>query len=141
MLNLWKTYELIECYKTLEGEYLTCSHCGRIITNIAIIESEGKKYNVWSGCVKKLLELDGSDYWKNKQIEKEVNDYFKICNLFSKAYKVKYWEWENPLGAIHYEQKDQKKTKVFSVNKFLKYKSDIWQSVWKKYSLNCLIRW
>lgn len=88
-LNLGKTYDLIETFEA--NDYSTCDHCWRVIRYICVIKSEdGKTYNVWRGCVKKLLELDGSDYWKNKEIQKKVNKYFSMLSDIKKAEKIVY---------------------------------------------------
>lgn len=137
-MNLWKIYNLTMCYQISEGDFKNCNHCWKLIKNIAVIESEGKNYEVWSQCVQKLLKLDGSDYWKNIEIEKQIRLYFSILSLLKKATKVKYGEYgDNSLWCIHYWQN---KTKIFKVNEFLKYKTDIWESVGDKYCLNDLIK-
>lgn len=89
IINLGKTYDLIDKYQLDEWNYAQCDHCGRPIKNICEIESEDKQiYWVWSQCVKKLLELDWSDYWKNKEIEKHINNYFNWLRLIKKAHLI-----------------------------------------------------
>ena len=87
-LNLGKVYNLLETYKE---EWNFCEHCGRGIRNVCVIENENKKtFKVWSQCVKNILELDGSDYFKNREICKQINKYFAMLLVFKKASKIVY---------------------------------------------------
>lgn len=112
-INLWKIYNLKDSY---ESEWSTCEHCGRLIKNVCELETEDKKvYRVWSWCVKTLLSLDWSDYWKNKEIEKQINDYFSMLRDIKKAEKIVYNDYFFWLKLVN--KKGEKTTKLYYMTK------------------------
>ena len=98
-------YELINvCMQTIEGGTpMTCSDCGRIIFNFAIIRGkmDGKTYIVGLTCVKKLL---------NKTLyfdEPTLWEYEKQCS-----------EWKRAMNARKWVEKAQKDNEKKGLEKF-----------------------
>lgn len=76
-LDLKKQYELIEVsYCSIEdGGGQSCENCGKLITNVATIRSEGRNYQIGLDCLDTILEnnnrlISDADYLKYQYSDK-----------------------------------------------------------------------
>ncbi len=97
-LSLDHRYRIISfdyCGSILDGGGTTCDNCGRIIVNIATVETEqGKKYTVGLDCAETLSLVDCNDFWKIKEQEalhRKLTGYIKtIKKQQDQSVKVTY---------------------------------------------------
>lgn len=118
-LSLVYTLEGISYISILDGNGTCCENCGKPISNIAHLKSEGKSYYVGLDCMDTLLEqskniLSSDDIFKynwvyKSAIQKAKSTRSKILKLRKKypTLKVNFVEFEDSFG-FSYEAPDEK---------------------------------
>lgn len=96
-LDLKKQYELIDVsYCSIEdGGGQSCENCGKLITNVATIRSEGRNYQIGLDCLDTILEnnnrlISDADYLKYQYSDKPAIQKAKALRAKILKYAKKY---------------------------------------------------
>jgi hypothetical protein len=112
-LDVTKDYKIINVFYSKDNPTI-CDNCGRIITNIVVLEDNEKNiYNVGTECVKTI------NYFMNmlqgirelKQAEKRLKDISKFHNWIKKSCK------SHSIDDDIYSLYDDKNNCIYKVNK------------------------
>lgn len=114
-LDLTKKYSIVgHRYEPLiDGNPCNCYNCGRLISNIATVETEGKEFDIGLDCLKTVLYnnelLESDSYLKHLEIESIFSRCKTIRATIQRHLKkgnfVSYCEFTNCFGFNYHDNK------------------------------------